>query len=234
MLMGMLFVCTISFTFVIKLSTMSSIADIRRDYILQTLNEADVEENPIRQFTSWWQEALNSAIDEVNAFTLATATTEGKPSARIVLLKGYDENGFVFFTNYTSNKGNQLTHNPEAAMVFFWKELERQVRIEGIAEKVSSEESDAYFFSRPEGSRIGAWASPQSMVIDNREVIEENVTKFKKLFEDGVIPRPQHWGGYRIRPTMMEFWQGRSNRLHDRILYCLEENDRWKIERLAP
>jgi pyridoxamine 5'-phosphate oxidase len=150
------------------------------------------------------------------------------------LLKGYDENGFVFFTNYTSNKGNQLAHNAEAAMVFFWKELERQIRIEGRAEKVSDEESDAYFLSRPAGSRIGAWASPQSKVIDKREVIEENAAKYEKMFDDGVIPRPQHWGGYRITPTMMEFWQGRSNRLHDRISYCLEEKNSWKIERLAP
>ena len=213
---------------------MTSIADIRRDYKLQTLLETDVAENPIQQFTRWWDDALNSAIDEVNAFTLATATIEGKPSARIVLLKGYNESGFVFYTNYTSNKGNQLAHNPEAAMVFFWKELERQVRIEGIAEKVSEEESDAYFFSRPAGSRIGAWASPQSKVIDKREVIEENAAKYEKMFEDGVIPRPQHWGGYRIRPTMIEFWQGRSNRLHDRIQYCLDEKEGWKIERLAP
>ncbi|MEO6718728.1 MAG: pyridoxamine 5'-phosphate oxidase [Ferruginibacter sp.] len=212
---------------------MSSIADIRKDYKLQTLNEADVDTNPINQFTRWWQDALNSDIDEVNAFNLATATTEGKPSARILLLKGYDENGFVFFTNYTSNKGNQLAHNPEAAMVFFWKELERQVRIEGVAEKVSSEESDAYFFSRPEGSRIGAWSSPQSKVIENREVIEANVEKYLKLFSES-IPRPQHWGGYRIKPVMMEFWQGQPNRLHDRIQYCQEKDNTWKIERLAP
>jgi pyridoxamine 5'-phosphate oxidase len=212
---------------------MSSIADIRKDYKLQTLSEADVAPNPVDQFTRWWQDALNSAIDEINAFTLATATTEGKPSSRILLLKGYDENGFVFFTNYTSNKGNQLAHNPQVAMVFFWKELERQVRIEGVAEKVSNEESDAYFLSRPEGSRIGAWASPQSKVIENREVIEANVAKYVKMFSEA-IPRPQHWGGYRIKPSMMEFWQGRESRLHDRIQYCLEKDNAWKIERLAP
>jgi pyridoxamine 5'-phosphate oxidase len=213
---------------------MNNIAAIRKDYMLQTLNETDVDINPVNQFSKWWQDAVNSSIDEVNAFTLATATTEGKPSARILLLKGFDENGFIFFTNYTSNKGNQLAHNPEAAMVFFWKELERQVRIEGTAEKVSAEESDAYFLSRPQGSRIGAWASPQSKVIENRQVIEDNVAKYEKMFGEENIPRPQLWGGYRIKPTMIEFWQGRSNRLHDRIQYCLQKDNTWIIERLAP
>lgn len=213
---------------------MSVIADIRKDYILQTLDESGVESNPIQQFTRWWGDAISSAIEEVNAFTLATASITGKPSARVVLLKGYDENGFVFYTNYTSNKGNQLSQNPEAAMVFFWKELERQVRIEGITEKVTAEESEAYFLSRPAGSRIGAWASPQSKTIDRREVIEENAIRYEQMFSGQAIPRPKHWGGYRIKPTMIEFWQGRSNRLHDRILYCLQEDKSWTIERLAP
>ena len=213
---------------------MENIAAIRKDYKLQTLNESDVDSNPVRQFDRWWQDAINGAVDEVNAFTLATATTQGKPSARILLLKGYDDNGFVFFTNYTSNKGHQLAHNPEVAMVFFWKELERQVRIEGVAEKVSAEESDAYFLSRPAGSRIGAWASPQSKVIEKRQVIEENVTKYETMFGTENIPRPVHWGGYRVMPTMIEFWQGRSNRLHDRIQYCLQKDNTWTIERLAP
>jgi pyridoxamine-phosphate oxidase len=213
---------------------MNNIAAIRKDYMLQTLNETDVDINPVNQFSKWWKDAVNSSIDEVNAFTLATATTQGKPSARILLLKGFDENGFIFFTNYTSNKGNQLAHNPEAAMVFFWKELERQVRIEGTAEKVSAEESDVYFLSRPQGSRIGAWASPQSKVIEKRQVIEDNVAKYEKMFGAENIPRPQHWGGYRIKPTMIEFWQGRSNRLHDRIQYCLQKDNTWIIERLAP
>ncbi len=202
--------------------------------MLQSLIETEVEADAITQFGKWWQDAFNSSIDEVNAFTLATATLDGKPSARIVLLKGYDENGFVFFTNYTSNKGNELAHNPRAYLVFFWKELERQIRIEGVVEKVSSEESDSYFASRPEGSRIGAWASPQSTVIEKREVIEENVLKYQQQFSDQPIPRPKHWGGYRVKPGVIEFWQGRSSRLHDRLQYTLQEAGTWKIERLAP
>ncbi|MBC7886551.1 MAG: pyridoxamine 5'-phosphate oxidase [Ferruginibacter sp.] len=213
---------------------MNSIADLRKDYMLQTLIETGVEKDAVKQFGQWWQDAINSSIDEVNACTLATATLEGKPSARIVLLKGYDENGFVFFTNYTSNKGNELAHNPQACLVFFWKELERQIKIEGTVEKVSSDESDSYFASRPEGSRIGAWASPQSSVIEKREVIEENVLKYQQKFADQLIPRPKHWGGYRIKPLLIEFWQGRSSRLHDRLQYTLQEEGAWKIERLAP
>ncbi len=213
---------------------MKNIADIRKDYRLRTLTEIAVEADAVKQFGKWWDEAVNSDIDEVNAVTLATATLEGKPSARIVLLKGYDENGFLFYSNYTSNKGHELAHNPLACMVFFWKELERQVRIEGIIEKVDSEESDHYFASRPEGSRIGAWASPQSMVIEKREIIEANVLKYQKRFADQNIPRPAHWGGYRLKPISIEFWQGRSNRLHDRLQYTLQEDATWKIERLAP
>ncbi len=213
---------------------MNNIADIRKDYRLQTLEEANVDINPIKQFTAWWQDAINSSIDEVNAFTLATATPAGKPSARIVLLKGYDEYGFVFFTNYASSKGNQLAQNGKVAMVFFWKELERQIRIEGDVEKVSSEESDGYFNSRPKGSRLGAWASPQSQQIANREVIEENVLKYEQIYPGENVPRPQHWGGYRVKPNLIEFWQGRSSRLHDRLQYTLQEQNNWKIERLAP
>jgi len=213
---------------------MKSIAAIRKDYMLQTLLETAVEADPYTQFGKWWQDAINSEIEEVNAFTLATATLEGKPSARIVLLKGYDENGFVFYTNYTSNKGNEMAHNPQVCMVFFWKELERQVKIVGTVEKVSGEESDAYFSSRPPGSRIGAWASSQSTVIESRVVIEENVVKYTKQFDNIAIPRPRHWGGYRVTPSLLEFWQGRSNRLHDRLQYTLQEEDGWKIERLAP
>ena len=213
---------------------MMKIADIRKDYMLQTLLETAVETDAIKQFGKWWQDAVASQIEEVNAFTLATATLTGKPSARIILLKGYDENGFVFFTNYTSNKGNELATNAQVCMVFFWKELERQVRIEGIVEKVSTEESDAYFTSRPEGSRIGAWASPQSAVIENREVIEANVLKYQQQFAGAIIPRPKHWGGYRVKPGLVEFWQGRESRLHDRLQYSLQEDGAWKIERLAP
>ena len=216
-----------------KLNTMSTIADIRKEYELQKLNEADVEKDAIKQFDKWWNDAINCVIDEVNAFTLATATPEGKPSARIVLLKGYDENGFIFFTNYESKKGKELEINPKACLVFFWKEIERQIRVEGVVEKTSDEESDAYFASRPEGSRLGAWSSPQSSVIENRDVIEMNVVRFSTEFENKPIVRPSHWGGYIVKPLRIEFWQGRSSRLHDRILYSFK-NEKWIIERLAP
>jgi pyridoxamine 5'-phosphate oxidase len=212
----------------------SSIADIRKDYKLKTLLEKEVDANAIRQFDNWWKEALHSEIDEVNAATLATASADGIPSARIVLLKGYDEHGFVFFTNYESFKGMQLAENPRACLVFFWKELERQVRITGLVEKVPAEESDAYFNSRPEGSRIGAWVSPQSQVIENREWLEEREQKYSKDFASQPLTRPAHWGGYRVKPISIEFWQGRSNRLHDRIQYTLQGDNRWIIERLAP
>jgi pyridoxamine 5'-phosphate oxidase len=210
------------------------IADIRKDYRLQTLDEAAVAADPIQQFGIWWQEALQSEIVEVNAMTLATANEQGVPSARIVLLKGYDERGFVFFSNYESKKAGDLQVNPMASLVFFWKELERQVRISGRVEKVTELESDQYFQSRPEGSRIGAWASPQSTVISSRQVIEEKVEALQASFEGKEIPRPLHWGGYRVVPSSIEFWQGRSSRLHDRIQYTLQSDDNWVIERLAP
>jgi pyridoxamine 5'-phosphate oxidase len=213
---------------------MDKIADIRKEYQLQTLSEQDITADPILQFTKWWDEAVQSEIDEVNAFTLATSSLQGKPSARIVLLKGYDNRGFVFFTNYESAKGNELAKNPQASMVFFWKELQRQVRIEGSIEKVSSGESDEYFSSRPAGSRIGAWASPQSKIITDRSEIEINAQKYQQQYADGNIPRPPYWGGYRLKPLQIEFWQGRANRLHDRIQYTVQKDDSWKIERLAP
>jgi pyridoxamine 5'-phosphate oxidase len=209
------------------------IADIRKDYQLESLTEQDVAANAIAQFARWWDEAVKSEIDEVNAMTLATVSDKGIPAARIVLLKDYDENGFVFFTNYNSGKGMQLAANPHATLLFFWKELERQIRIEGVAEKVSAAESDDYFYSRPVGSRIGAWSSPQSRVIANREILEQNVVTYAKEFGENV-PRPQHWGGYRIKPAVIEFWQGRSSRLHDRIKYTLTVENSWVIERLAP
>jgi pyridoxamine 5'-phosphate oxidase len=212
---------------------LSSTADIRKEYKLRSLDETDVAANPFDQFTRWWDEAVNSEIAEVNAMTLATVAKNGFPSARIVLLKGFDKNGFVFFTNYNSRKGKELEENPHAALVFFWKELERQVRIEGSVEMIGEKDSDIYYNSRPAGSRIGAWASPQSEVITNREVIEHNFTALEKKFEKGPIPRPGHWGGYIFRPSMIEFWQGRSSRLHDRIRFRLQEGD-WVIERLAP
>lgn len=212
----------------------SPIADIRREYILESLSEEDTSDNPFDQFTKWWQEASNSQIDEVNAMTLATASKDGIPSVRVVLLKGYDENGFIFFTNYNSRKGKELAGNPHASLNFFWKELERQVRIDGLIEKIPAQESDAYFDSRPAGSRLGAWSSPQSTIIENRKVIEDNFLKYEEKFGTVHIPRPEYWGGYLIRPTQMEFWQGRSSRLHDRIQYTLQENKDWLRERLAP
>ena len=223
----------------------NEIADIRKDYKLASLEESDVAANPIDQFTRWWNEAVASQIDEVNAMTLATVNAAGVPAARIVLLKGYNPNGFIFFTNYESDKGKNLAQNPNAAIVFFWKELERQIRIEGTVEKVSAEESDRYFNSRPASSRIGAWASPQSAVIENRMVIEQNVERYSSIFANDSIERPDHWGGYIVKPTSIEFWQGRSSRLHDRIKYTLENSTynaatdtrsdaSWKIERLAP
>jgi pyridoxamine 5'-phosphate oxidase len=209
------------------------IADIRKEYSLHSLDENDIAANAIEQFTRWWDDAVKSEIFEVNAMTLATATKDGKPSARIVLLKGFDEKGFVFFTNYNSRKGKELDENQNAALVFFWKEIERQIRIEGIVEKISAKESDDYFSSRPEGSRIGAWASPQSDVIENRQILEGNVKRYANEFKNS-IPRPPHWGGYRVMPLRVEFWQGRSNRLHDRIQYTKTADGSWKVDRLAP
>ena len=210
-----------------------SIADIRKDYKLKSLVEEDVADDPIAQFTLWWNEAIKSQIEEVNAMTLATASPDGIPSARIVLLKGLTAEGFQFFTNYESNKGKELSGNPRAALVFFWKELERQVRIEGTVEKVSEADSTAYFASRPAASRIGAWASHQSTTISGRDVLEGNVIKYKTLYGEENIPKPPYWGGYIVRPSKVEFWQGRRSRLHDRILYTRQGDD-WRKERLAP
>jgi len=213
---------------------MSSIADIRKEYRFKTLSEADVAADPFVQFNRWWEEATRSELEEVNAMTLSTATATGKPSARIVLLKGVTPQGFSFFTNYDSHKGRELAENPFAALLFFWAPLERQVRIEGKVEKLSAEESDAYFNSRPEGSRIGAWSSPQSEVIPNRSVLEERESSYRETFKEGQIPRPAHWGGYIVKPLLVEFWQGRPNRLHDRIQYSLQDDHSWKTARLAP
>lgn len=216
------------------MSQSSSIADIRKDYVLNSLSEDDVAKDPIAQFTRWWKEAEASSIDEVNAMTLSTIGTNGWPEARTLLLKGYDEAGFVFFTNYNSAKSQQLENNPNCSLLFFWKELERQVRINGIAEKISTKESIDYFNSRPEGSKIGAWASPQSMVVAGKAWLKETFEFYKERFSHGEIPKPPHWGGYRIKVIRAEFWQGRPSRMHDRICYTKSENEGWKIERLAP
>ena len=211
-----------------------SIADIRKDYKMRSLSEAEVDADPLKQFQHWWQDALNAKIEEVNAMTLATASPDGVPSARILLLKGLSEKGFVFFTNYNSFKGQQLAENPRASLVFFWKEVERQVRITGVVEKLPDAENDEYFNSRPEGSRIGAWASPQSQVIESREWLQANTVKLQQQFINKPLERPPHWGGYVVKPISIEFWQGRPNRLHDRLQYTLNEMGSWKIERLAP
>ena len=211
-----------------------NIADIRRDYSSQSLLETDVASDPVSQFDRWWQQALSSEIDEVNAMALATASSDGIPSARIVLLKGFNEKGFIFFTNYQSFKGLQLEENPKACLVFFWKELERQVRITGIVKKVSEDESDAYFHLRPKPSRIGAMASPQSKVIESRDWIDEAYLQLLEAYQDKEPQRPPHWGGYIVQPVIVEFWQGRPSRLHDRIQYTSEQDGNWKIERMAP
>lgn len=212
----------------------NDIAGIRKIYSQKTLSEESIDSNPITQFDKWWNEAVASDIEEVNAMTLATASADGIPSARIVLLKGFSEKGFVFFTNYDSFKGKQLLENPKACLVFFWKELERQVRITGIVQKTSDEESDEYFYSRPYESQLGASISPQSTVIENREWLENRYNEFEKQSSKLTIQRPSHWGGFIVKPVIIEFWQGRPSRLHDRIEYSLQENGEWENERLAP
>ncbi len=211
-----------------------NLADLRRSYALESLSKNDVSPDPIVQFGHWFREALNSDLPEPNAMTLATATRDGKPSARTVLLKGFDDQGFVFYTNYESRKGRELAENPNVALLFAWLELERQIRIEGTVEKVSREESLRYFQSRPKGSQIGAWASPQSRVIERREVLEKKVDALLIDYaQSDVLPLPPFWGGYRVRPLAIEFWQGRESRLHDRICYT-KVSDTWQITRLAP
>ncbi len=210
------------------------IASIRTNYSRKTLTEDSIDPNPLRQFEKWWEEAIISEIDEVNAMTLATASADGIPSARIVLLKGLSDTGFTFFTNYESYKGRQLQENPKACLVFFWKELERQVRITGIVRKVSEEESTTYFHSRPHGSQVGASVSPQSTVIESREWLEQRYMDMVVKAKDNPIERPTHWGGYLVQPVVIEFWQGRPSRLHDRIEYTLQDDGSWKTARLAP
>ncbi len=212
-----------------------NLADLRLNYANQTLDEQDASPDPFEQFKRWFQEAIDSELREPNAMTLATANRQGRPSARIVLLKGFDEQGLVFFTNYESRKGQDLAENPQAALLFNWLELERQVRFEGMVEKIPVEASQAYFQSRPKGSQIGAWASPQSQVIADRSILEANEQRLAQQYADAeALPLPPFWGGYRLSPSVIEFWQGRPSRLHDRIVYTKETVDNWLIKRVAP
>src|SRR5687767_2395067 len=211
----------------------NELAALRQDYSRHELSRSSVADDPFEQFTMWFDEAVSALIVEPNAMMLGTATTEGQPSGRTVLLKGYDGSGFKFFTNYNSAKARDLTVNPFCFLHFFWKELERQVFIRGLARKTSEQESDEYFAMRPYQSQIGAWASEQSSVVPSRKVLEEKFAELKEKFPEGTVPRPRYWGGYRVTPDHFEFWQGRPSRLHDRILYTRHEHG-WLISRLSP
>ncbi|MCB1918388.1 MAG: pyridoxamine 5'-phosphate oxidase [Candidatus Competibacteraceae bacterium] len=211
-----------------------SLAELRQEYSLGALTKAEVDPDPIRQFQRWLDEAIKAELPEPNALTLATADRTGRPFARVVLLKDCDIDGFVFYTNYRSDKGQQLAENPHAALVFLWLELERQVRIEGIANKVSPSESESYFITRPRESRLGALASRQSQVVANRQILEERYQQLAAQYSDDNIPMPNQWGGYRVKPEMLEFWQGRHGRMHDRLRYRLRKEGGWLLERLEP
>ncbi len=210
-----------------------NVADLRKEYTRAGLSESDVNPEPVEQFRRWFEEALAADLHEPNAMIVATASPDGLPSARVVLLKGFDDRGFVFYTNYEGRKGRELEENPRAALLFYWGELERQVRIEGTASRVSEEESDAYYAGRPRGSRLGALASEQSRVVGSREVLEGRIRTLEAEYEGRDVPRPAFWGGYRVEPEAMEFWQGRENRLHDRLVYRRGDGG-WKMERLQP
>lgn len=214
--------------------TIETLQNLRQEYRSAALSEQDVDRDPIAQFSKWFTDALSAQLYEPNVMTLATADLTGKPTARIVLLKGFDDTGFTFYTNYASKKGLQLRENPQACLVFFWPELERQVRIEGLVVKTDATVSDQYFHSRPQGSQIGALASPQSNILQQREDLEQRVVELAQQYENQEIPRPEHWGGYIVIPEMIEFWQGRPSRLHDRIAFKRQNEQAWIINRLAP
>ena len=212
---------------------MDNLHKMRQEYMSGNLNEELMPQDPMQMFKMWFSEAIETGLTEPNAMTVATASLDGKPSARVVLLKEVNNMGFVFFTNYLSRKGREITVNPEVALVFDWHDMERQVRVEGRAEKLPVEDSDAYFNSRPEDAKIGAWASPQSKIVKNRDELEKLEDESMEQFEDMEVHRPSHWGGYLIRPSVIEFWQGRPNRMHDRIVYYNTEEG-WSMHRLAP
>jgi len=207
--------------------------DIRTNYQKYELSESSIRKDPLSQFSVWLEDAVNEKVQELTAMVLSTIDSEGNPESRVVLLKELKSEGLIFFTNYNSKKGHQISENKHVSVVFFWPELERQVRIKGIAERISEKESEDYFLSRPIDSQLGAWASPQSQIIESRQILDNNYSRYQRFFLNNELKKPPHWGGFLIRPEYFEFWQGRSNRLHDRIEYYKQE-DSWEIHRLAP